>query len=98
MDDNLETFKAVTNCEDDASAKFFLESANNDVQQAINMYMEQGGAIPADAGTAAVQDIGDGEAPDANFSVGMADATPGGAEEQRYHTLSSCGLRAYKHA
>ena len=87
MADNLAKFLDVTGCEDEASAKFFLESANNDVDQAIGMYMEQGGTVPADAGTAGVQHIGDGEAPDANFSVGMAGATPGGAEEQRYRAL-----------
>lgn len=87
MAENLATFLAITGCEDEASAKFFLESANNDVEQAINMYMEQGGAAAVGEGTAGAQDAVDDENPDANFSVGMAGATAGGAEEQRYRSL-----------
>jgi UBA-like domain len=94
MAENLATFLAVTGCEDEASAKFFLESANNDVGQAINMYMEQGGAAPIAEGTTASQNAGV-EAPEANFSVGMADATPG-PEEQRFRAHSKCLTRAKK--
>lgn len=79
MAENLATFLAVTGCEDEASAKFFLESANNDVEQAINMYMEQGGAAAVVEGAAA-QDTAEDDPPEPNFSVGMA----GGAEEQRF--------------
>jgi hypothetical protein len=93
MDDNLAAFLTVTGCQDEASAKFYLESANNDVEQAINMYMEQGGAAP-DTGTKSAQDSGD-QTPEANFSVGMADATPGG-EEQRFRASSKCRTRVNK--
>lgn len=96
MADNLATFLAVTGCEDEASAKFFLESANNDVEQAINTYMEQGGAARVGEGTTGPQDAEDDAAPAANVSVGMAGATPGGAEEQRYRTCSLCHVRLCK--
>ena len=48
MDDNVEQFNAVTGNSSLEVAKFFLESANNGLAEAINTYMESGGAVPAD--------------------------------------------------
>lgn len=46
MDDQISVFMGVTGCEDQATAKFYLESCGNDVDQAVNNYMESGGAAP----------------------------------------------------
>jgi UBA-like domain len=54
MDENVNVFMSITGCNKAETAKFFLESSDNDVEQAVNMYMESGGDAggmqPAEAG------------------------------------------------
>jgi ribosomal protein L12E/L44/L45/RPP1/RPP2 len=54
MDEATQSFNAVTGNDNPEVAKFFLESANQNVEVAINMFMESGGSVPA-AGQAAAQ-------------------------------------------
>jgi hypothetical protein len=84
MAEHIPTFMAVTGCGDEATAKFYLESANNDVEQAINMFME-GGGVPLGEGSADGPAGGDdtGANDGGSFRVGMAEAIPGGPEEHR---------------
>jgi hypothetical protein len=58
MDGAIQSFNAVTGNKEGGVANFYLESAQNDVEAAINMFMESGGAVPDAAG----QDEGGEEA------------------------------------
>ena len=51
-----QSFNAVTGNTDENVAKFYLESAQNDVETAINMFLESGGQVPSSA-----MDASDGE-------------------------------------
>lgn len=81
MDDAISTFMGVTGCEDQATAKFYLESCGNDVDQAVNNFMESGGAAP-DQVQAGADDSDDAVAGGASVNVDVAG--PGaGDDEQR---------------
>lgn len=95
MDEHIPTFMAVTGCSDTATAKFYLESANNDVEQAINTFMEGGGVpLGGEAADDQAGEAGNEGNQGGAFSVGMAEPKPGGAEEQRCCTCSSKHARA----
>jgi UBA-like domain len=43
MEENVGLFMSITGCDQTETAQFFLESSDNDVEKAVNMYMESGG-------------------------------------------------------
>lgn len=82
MDEALSTFMAVTGCEDQKTAQFFLDSSGNDIDQAVNSYMESGGAVPNEV-QQADDEPEDAEGTGASVSVGLAGPGAAGDDEQR---------------
>ena len=61
MDEQIASFNAVTGNENAETAKFFLESSQGNVEAAINMFLESGGAVPGAEAQAAEAAEGDND-------------------------------------
>lgn len=89
MDDNVATFMGVTGCEDRGTAQFYLESSGNDLDQAVNNYMESGGAAPGEMQSAADQ-VEDVAPAGASVNVDVTGPGASGEDEQR------CGRKLHE--
>lgn len=83
MDENISTFMGVTGCEDRGTASFYLESCGNDLDQAVNNYLESGGTAQGEVQPAAEQSDDAAEA-SVPVNVDFAEPGAGGDDEQRY--------------
>jgi hypothetical protein len=83
MDENVGLFMSITGCDKTETAQFFLESSDNDVEKAVNMYMESGG----NAGGMQIEEHdppSEGAQPDEPSDNAPADLVkPGDPEEHR---------------